>query len=205
MGDMTRQSRLGAGLVAVMVVTTAFRGGQALTRQDSVSMQHKLDAIAARGTETTARTARSLRTSFTEREVNAYFKYDGAAHLPAGVVDPQIVIADNGQVEGKAIVDLEAVRKAQPSAILDLVAMFAGAVEVRAVGRLTTADGKGTFALDRASVGGLPVPKSLLQALVTHYSRNPDLPDGFNLDKPFELPAAIRFVETQRGAATIVQ
>ena len=168
-------------------------------------MQRKLAAITARGTEPPSTPARLLRTSFTEREVNAYFKYDGAVHIPVGVVDPQIVIADNGQLEGKAVVDLDAVRKAQPSAMLDLVAMFAGSVEVRAVGRLTTADGKGTFVLDRASVGGLPVPKSLLQSLVTHYSRNPDLPDGFNLDKPFDLPAAIRMIEMQRGAATIVQ
>jgi hypothetical protein len=202
---MTRQSRLGAGVVAVLVLTVVLGAGQALTRQDSVTMQQKLDAIAVRGAEPPAKAARSLRTSFTEREVNAYFKYDGAAHIPVGVVDPQVVIADNGQVEGKAIVDLEAVRKAQPSALLDLVAMFAGAVEVRAVGRLTTANGKGTFILDRASVGGLPVPKSLLQSLVTHYSRTPDLPDGFNLDKPFDLPAAIRNVETQRGAATVIQ
>jgi len=190
--------------MAVMAFTTAFRGGQAFTKQDSVSMQRKLDAITARAAKSSSKTARPLRTSFTEREVNAYFKYDGQSVIPPGVVDPQIVIADNGQLEGQAIVDLDAVRKAQPSAILDLVAMF-GTVEVRAVGRLQTANGQGTFILDRATVGGLPVPKSLLQTLVTHYSRNPGLPDGFNLDKPFELPAAIRAIEMQRGAATIVQ
>lgn len=168
-------------------------------------MQQKLDAITTRAAQPPGKVAHPLRTSFTEREVNAYFKYDGQPHIPVGVVDPQIVIVDTGQVEGRAIVDLEAVRKAQPSAILDLVAMFAGSVEVRASGRLTTANGKGTFILDHASVGGLPVAKSLLQTLVTHYTRNPDLPDGFNLDKPFELPAAIRSVEMQRGTATIIQ
>jgi len=167
-------------------------------------MKRKLDAITARGVEAPP-AARPLRTSFTQAEVNAYFKFDGQPEIPVGVVNPQIVISDGGQLEGRALVDLDAVRKAQPSAMLDLVAMFAGSVEVRAVGRLTTADGKGTFVLDRASVAGLPVPKSLLQSLVTHYSRNPDLPNGFDLDKPFDLPAAIRTVEMRRGAATIVQ
>lgn len=202
---MTRQARLGAGLVAVLVATTALGAGQALSRQDSASMQQKLAAIAARAAQPAGTPAPPLRTSFTEREVNAYFKYDGQPGIPVGVVDPQIVIAENGHLEGRAIVDLDAVRKTQSSAVLDLVAMFAGAVEVRAVGRLTTANGKGTFILDRASVGGLPVPKSLLQTLVTHYTRNPDLPDGFDMDKPFDLPAAIRVIEMQRGAATIVQ
>jgi hypothetical protein len=201
---MTRQARFGPGLIAVLVATAAFRGGQGFTKQDSVSMQRKLDAITARANAPVSKAPRSLRTSFTEREVNAYFKYDGQSKIPPGVVDPQIVIVDGTQLEGKAIVDLEAVRKAQPSAILDLVAMF-GTVEVRAYGRLTTANGKGTFILERTTIGGLPVPKGLLQSIVTHYSRNQDLPDGFNLDKPFDLPAAIRLIEMQRGAATIVQ
>jgi hypothetical protein len=100
---------------------------------------------------------------------------------------------------------MDAVRKAQSNMLLDLIAVFTGSLEVRAAGRLQTADGKGTLAIDHASVGGLPVPKSVLQSVITHYSRTPDQPDGFNLDKPFDLPAAIRSVETQRGSAVIVQ
>ena len=60
-------------------------------------------------------------------------------------------------------------------------------------------------ASERASFGGVPVPASVLQQVVTHYSRSPELPDGVDLQKPFSLPASIRAVETRPGAATIVQ
>ena len=49
------------------------------------------------------------------------------------------------------------------------------------------------------------MPKALLQELVTYYTRSPELPNGFDLDKPFDLPANIRQVELQRGACTVVQ
>ena len=201
---MVRRSVAAVWLGAALSSAALLAAGQALTRQDSASMQRKLETITARGVQPHAGTP-ALKTSFTEREVNAYFKYDGQPHLPVGVVDPQIVIKDGGQLEGRATVDLDAVRKAQSNAMLNLLALFAGSVEVRAVGRLQTANGKGTFLLDSATVAGLPVPKSVLQSVVTHYSKNPDLPDGFDLDKPFDLPAAIRSVELQRGSATIIQ
>jgi len=202
---MSRSSRLGVGMLAILLSVSGLRAQQPLTKQDSESLQRKLAAIEARGAQPPANGATPLRTSLTEREVNAYFKYDGKAHLPTGVVDPQITIADNGQVEAKALVDMDAVRKAQSSVLLDLIAAFTGSVEVRAAGRLQTADGKGTLAIDRTTVGGLPVPKSMLQSIVSHYSKTADQPDGFNLDKPFDLPASIRSVETQRGNAVIIQ
>jgi hypothetical protein len=40
---------------------------------------------------------------------------------------------------------------------------------------------------------------------VGQYSKTPDLPNGFQLDKPFDLPANIREVRLQHGAATIIQ
>ena len=44
-----------------------------------------------------------------------------------------------------------------------------------------------------------------VQELVSYYTRTPELPNGFNLDQPFELPHNIRQIDIQRGAATIVQ
>src|SRR5262245_53693593 len=202
---MSRSSRLAVGMLALLLSVSGLRAQQALTKQDSESLQRKLAAIEARGGQPPTNGTKPLRTSLSEREVNAYFKYEGKTHLPTGVVDPQITIAENGQVEAKAVVDMDAVRKAQSNMLLDLIAAFTGSVEVRAAGRLQTADGKGTLAIDRTTVGGLPVPKSMLQSIVSHYSKSPDLPDGFNLDKPFDLPASIRSVETQRGNAVIIQ
>jgi hypothetical protein len=202
---MTRRTSLYVRVLAVLMLTAGLHAGQALTKEDSATMLRKLRAIEARGAQPPGKNGVPLRTSFTDREVNAYFKYDGQPQLPVGVGSPEIVIADGGKIEGKAVVDLDAVRKAQSNAMLDFVAMFTNSVEVRAFGRLQTADGRGTLVIDRATVGGFSVPKSVLQSVVSHYSKTPDQPNGFDLDKPFDLPAAIRAVELQRGSAVIVQ
>jgi hypothetical protein len=54
-------------------------------------------------------------------------------------------------------------------------------------------------------VSGVPVPKPLLQEVVSYYSRSPELPAGIDLEAPFELPARIREIRTQKGQALIIQ
>ena len=78
-------------------------------------------------------------------------------------------------------------------------------LEVRASARVRAANGFGQLELEDATLGGVPIPKVLLQMIVTHYSTTPDHPSGFNLDDPFELPHQIRQVELTRGSAVIVQ
>jgi len=51
----------------------------------------------------------------------------------------------------------------------------------------------------------VPVPKFLLQQIVSYYSRSPEFPNGINIDDPFALPARIREIQVQRGQAIIVQ
>jgi hypothetical protein len=203
---MTRRLPIVVGMAALVAV-----GGQArqdLTLTEAQSMGRKLDAVLARGLQAppASRTAKGVqRTSFTEREVNAYLKYYGEADAPAGVVEPRITIGEGGQLHGRALVDLDAVRKSKPRGWVDPLAYVTGSVEIRAAGTLKTADGIGTFALQSATLGGVPIPKTLLQEIVNYYTRTPELPAGFNLDQPFELPHQIRHIEIQRGAATIVQ
>jgi hypothetical protein len=49
------------------------------------------------------------------------------------------------------------------------------------------------------------IPRAVLQEIITYYSRSEEHPRGFQLDEPFELPSAIRAVETAPGRATVVQ
>jgi len=190
---------------ALGLVTAAPLARQDLTRGDATSMEQKLVIIAARGNLPAAGPRQPVRTSFTDREVNAFLKYSELVHLPAGVVDPRLAIADAGHLEGRALVDLDTIRKSKDRGMLDPLAYVSGQVEVVAIGTLRAANGQGTFDLQSATLGGVSIPKSLLQELVTYYSKTPDSPNGFDLDKPFALPAAIQAVETRRGAATVVQ
>jgi hypothetical protein len=70
---------------------------------------------------------------------------------------------------------------------------------------LRTQEGKGRFYLASAEILGVPLPKPILQELVTFFSRTPENPNGFNIDAPFNLPAKIREVAVNRGEAVVVQ
>ena len=65
---------------------------QALSKAEADSMGRKLQTMMELGEKTRPKTAPPLRTAFTEREVNAYFKHYGPAIMPPGVVDPQVTI-----------------------------------------------------------------------------------------------------------------
>jgi hypothetical protein len=70
---------------------------------------------------------------------------------------------------------------------------------------LRTSDGVGRLELESASVAALPIPKSVLQDIISHYSRTQANPAGIGLDAPFALPARIREIQVEVGRATIVQ
>jgi hypothetical protein len=78
-------------------------------------------------------------------------------------------------------------------------------VPVAVSGILHTKDGEGQFQLESAEVSGVPVPKMLLQEMVSYYTRTEDHPSGINLDDRFELPANIQRIEVGQGQAVIVQ
>jgi hypothetical protein len=202
---MPGRIRLVLALCALAAVQTS-AAGQDLTRAEADSMEHKLVAIFGRATIPPRAGAAPLQTSFTDREVNAFFKFNGKDALPTGVVNPQVTIPSPGRIEARAIVDLDAVRLSEKRSLIDpLNLLLRGTVEVRAAGFFRAAQGVGTLQLESATCAGITIPKSLLQELITYYTRSPDLPAGFNLDKPFALPANIREVRTQRGAATVIQ
>jgi hypothetical protein len=202
---VTRRVRFLATVCACLAAI-AVSAAQQATSLEAASLERKLAAVAARANGNPPQQPPTpMRTLVTEREVNAYLKFSARDQLPTGLVNPEITLVGDRRVSGRATVDLDAVRTSEQRGWLDPAAYLGGTVEVRATGILHTANGKGTFQVESASVGSLPMPKSLLQELVSYYSKTPELPAGFELDKPFDLPANIREVEIQRGAATIVQ
>ena len=142
----------------------------------------------------------------TENEVNSYLAYETQGQLPTGVIDPTVTILGPGRLSGRAVVDLDAVRKAKnPTSLLDPMNYLMGRLPVTATGTLKTSNGTGQFALESASVGGVPIPKLILQEIVSYYSRTAENPAGVSLDDPFALPARIQEIQVERGQAIIVQ
>jgi len=78
-------------------------------------------------------------------------------------------------------------------------------VPLTARGILRSKDGKGEFQLISAEIHRIPLPKALVQELVTFFSRTQENPRGIYIDEPFNLPAKIREVIINQGEAVVVQ
>ena len=202
-----------AAVAAAAIVTVATASGaDVYTRADSSRMQQKIDAIvqaepAVHQARALSRSPAAVRTTpLTQNEVNSYLRYDLASQVPAGITEPVITIVGQGRLTGDAIVDLDAVSRANPpKGFFDPMRLLTGRLPVRVQGVLTTAQGTGRFALESATIAGVPVPKSVLQTLVSYYSRSETNPNGVGLDDPFALPAAIREIRVEPGRAIVVQ
>src|SRR4029453_1401177 len=161
MGSMPRRiawTTAGWALAAIGFAAT----GQAPAKTDADNLERKINAIVARGAVIDPVEPPTLRTTITDREENAHFRYQGAQQLPVGVVNPQLTILDGGRVSGMATVDLDAVRRAKEASWTDPVAWGSGTLNFYAVGRLRGVNGRGVFELESASVGALPIPKAFL-------------------------------------------
>jgi len=190
-------------LALALVMVAGLRANVPLSKGDSDRLQQKITQI--NGNARVRRPA-SLRTAITEAEVNSYLVYALAQELPAGVTDPYVTIEGDGRLSGRAIVDLNQLKAERSSGgWLDPLAYLGGKAPVTAAGALYTTRGTARLVLDSATISGVAVPKFLLQALVGHYTRTPENPDGISLDGPFTLPAGIREIELGKGQAVVVQ
>lgn len=176
-----------------------------LTKADGDRFQTKLTRIVAVGNMPAGRARAAQSTQVTDAEVNSYLRFHAQDQIPVGITEPALYSNGNGIVSGTAVVDLDAVRKQKQRGWLDPMGYLTGRLPLAARGRLTTKDGVGRFELDSATLSGVTVPKTLLQELLSFYSRTAEDPDGINMDDPFELPSRIREIKVAPGAATIVQ
>jgi hypothetical protein len=168
-------------------------------------MQSKLERVEAAAETARAASAPPLRTSFSEREINAYLLHEGEAFLPAGVAQPRVRLDDDGRVLARATVDLDAVRRSRERSPFDPLAYLTGSVEVVTAGTIRGSDGEGIVRFESATVGGVSVPQAVAQELLRFYTRSSTWPNGFAFDEPFPLPARLQTVSSERGALTMTQ
>jgi hypothetical protein len=175
---------------------------QGASRQDADRFQQKIQAIERRGAHALGPV---VRTTVTESEVNAYLALSSGWFMPSGVIGPRVSILGGDQVSGRAIVDLDAVRRAQKAGWLNPLSYLGGRVLVTARGVVRARVGVVRFELDAAEIGGVPIPNFVLQQIVSYYTRSEAYPNGISLDDPFPLPSGIRAIEQSRGQAVVVQ
>jgi hypothetical protein len=192
-------------LFGLMILSLAASSTAAvqLSKEQGDRLERKIEEITKNAS---MEPVRSKRTPASELEVNSYLNFNLKDKIPRGLTNPQITIVGDGQLAGRVFVDIDEFKRHRNSAgILDPLSYVSGQVPVTARGVLRTQEGKGRFQLASAEILGVPLPKPILQELVTFFSRTPENPSGFNIDAPFNLPAKIRELAVNRGEAVVVQ
>lgn len=195
-----------SGLIALVALMLAPLQAATVSRQNAETFAKKLVQIRQQGGSTQKAAPALRRTPVSEDELNSWFTYSGQSYIPPGVSQPQLTLVGNGKVSGTATVDLEAIGKRRSTGgTFDPWSYLGGRVPVTVEGILHTQNGRGRFEVQSAEVSGLPVPKAVLQELVSYYSRTDQNPAGINLDAQFPLPAGIRQIELGQGQAVVIQ
>ncbi len=179
-------------------------GWQRFSKQDADRFQTKLVRIVDLGNGG-RRSAKAETTRLTDTEVTSYLRYNASGQVPVGIVEPTLTALGDGRVGGQAIVDLDAVRKQKERGWMDPLAYLSGRMPLTARGKLITQGGVGRFQLESAEVSGVSIPKTVLQELLSYYSKTPENPNGINMDDPFDLPSKIREIQVGKGEAVVVQ
>ena len=106
-----------AALCGLALLAAAPRADVRASRKDAATLKQKVASINAHAERPTKAGQRIM---VTENEVNSYLVFDAQSQLPTGVVDPSVTILGPGRLSGRAVVDLDAVRKAKnPTSLLD--------------------------------------------------------------------------------------
>jgi hypothetical protein len=190
--------------VCILILAIVSVQAAALSRQQADSFAKKLAII--NQAATLPQPPAGKRTVVTEDELNSWFMYRAQPLLPQGVADPRLTIVGGGKVMGTVTVDLEAIgKKKSTGGTFDPWSLLGGRVPVNVSGVLTARDGRGQFDLQQADVSGIPVPMTVLQELVSYYSRTADNPEGVRIEDQFALPANIRQIEVGPAQAIVIQ
>jgi len=175
------------------------------TTADGDRFAVKYAAVVARAPVPAGQRRKPVQTIVTEPEINGYLRYRGQGVLPVGVIEPYVFVLGDGRLSGVATVDLDAVRLSKPRGMLDPAQLLRGRVPVTATGVLRSKSGEFRFELESATVAGLDVPKSLLQELVSYYTKTASNPDGYTLDAPFAIAGGVRDITVESKRAVIIQ
>ena len=198
--------RLTIPLLAVALIlclnTLNGRAGS-VSRQEGDRLQQKIDAIVKNG-ELSPVPAK--KTPVFESELNSYLNFNLREKIPPALSQPEVTLLGNGELSGRVYVDIDEFKRQHGTGgLMDPFSYLSGQVPVTARGVLRTGEGRGQFQLSSAEIYGVPLPKPLLQELVTFFSRSQEHPQGFDIDSPFDLPAKIREIAIAQGKALVVQ
>jgi hypothetical protein len=194
-------SNLGGVFLLTLCASSSF--AIALSQEDGNRLQAKIDAIVKNAA---ADPPKPRKLAIAEREANSYLVFNLKEKIPKGLAEPEITMIGDGALAARVLVDMDEVkRRRQSRSVIDPLNYLSGQVPLNARGLLRTREGRGQFYLRSADIGGVPLPKPLLQELVGFFSRTPQNPNGFDIDAPFDLPSRIREISVRAGETLVFQ
>jgi hypothetical protein len=197
----TWSSNLWATFLLILCASSSFAG--ALSPEDGDRLQTKFDAIVKNAE---ANPPKPRKFSIAEQEANSYLIFNLKEKIPKGLAEPEITMIGDGALAARVLVDMDEVkRRRQSRSVIDPLNYLSGQVPLNARGLLRTREGRGQFYLRSADIGGVPLPKPLLQELIGYFSRTAQNPKGFDIDAPFELPSKIREISVRSGETLVSQ
>ena len=196
-----------AGPLLTILLTLTLSGFHShaapLSKQEGDQLQRKIEAIEKNGLVSPVP---AKKTPVSESELNSYLNFNLREKIPQGLSKPEVNLLDSGGVAGRIYVNIDEFKRQRGTrGFMDPFSYLSGEVPVTARGVLRTRDGKGQFQLGSAEILGVPLPKPILQELVSFFSQTPEQPRGFDLDSPFDLPAKIRELPINQGQAIVIQ
>jgi hypothetical protein len=196
-----RSSNLSGVFLLTLCASSSF--AIALSQEDGNRLQAKIDAIMKNAA---ADPPKARKFSIAEREVNSYLVFNLKEKIPKGLAEPEITMVGDGALAARVLVDMDEVkRRRQSRSVIDPLNYLSGQVPLNARGLLRTREGRGQFYLRSADIGGVPLPKPVLQELIGYFSRTPQSPNGFDIDAPFDLPSKIREISVGAGESVVIQ
>ena len=166
-------------------------------------LKEKVDQVIANG-ELDPVPAKTTR--FTEAELNSILNGQIADWIPTGLSEPQVRLLGNNRFSLRVIVDIDEFkrrRKRQQNA--GPLNFLGGKMPALVRGDLITGDGKGQFKLQSTEVNGIPLPRDLALELLSTRTKTRRNPDGFDIQKPFDLPAKIRQLQINPAEIVVIQ
>lgn len=166
-------------------------------------LKEKVDQIIANGE---LNPVPATNTRFTEAELNKILNGQMVEWIPSGISEPQVRLLGNGRISLRVIVDIDEFkrRRRRPGSAGPLN-FFGGKMPALVRGDLITGDGKGEFKLQSVEMNRIPLPRALALELLSTYSKTRRNPEGFDLEKPFDLPASIRQLEIAPAEIVVIQ
>lgn len=172
-----------------------------LAKEPAVRLQEKLDELA----ENSARSPvppKSL--AFAEDEVNLLVARYVKENAPQAIGEPRVTLQSDSRLVARVLVDVDEFKRNRKRAGGPLN-FLSGKVPVIVRGDLTGQDGRGQFRLQSAEVNGFTLPRALALDLLANHTRSREFPQGFDIEKPFDLPLKIREVALRAGEVWVTQ